>query len=173
VNSVVTISITGHRPEQLDNIDWVTESLKEVFLSLHPELIYQGMAAGVDLLSAEIAIELNLPYVAARPWITHTARNEDNELYNTVLKNAFRIDIVDTADEYPGPWVYHKRNEHMVDNADICVAVWNGTSKGGTAACVRYAKKKGKRIIQINPKTQTIDYGLPEEEKDDSENMLF
>lgn len=170
---MVTIAITGHRPEQLDNIDWVTKSLQEVFSSLQPELIYQGMAAGADLLSAEIAIAMSLPYVAARPWITHTARNEDRELYNTILTNAFRIDIVDPANEYPGPWVYHKRNEHMVDNADICVAVWNGSSKGGTAACVRYAKKKGKRIIQLNPLTKTIDYGLPAEEKDDSVNMLF
>jgi len=44
-----------------------------------------------------------------------------------------------------------KRNEYMVDNADIVIAVWDGT-KGGTCNCVRYAKKLGKDIVIINPK---------------------
>lgn len=44
-----------------------------------------------------------------------------------------------------------KRNEYMTDNSDIVIAVWDG-SKGGTANCVRYAKKLNKEIIVINPK---------------------
>ena len=42
--------------------------------------------------------------------------------------------------------IYHpakmqKRNEFMVDNCDILIALWNGTS-GGTKNCINYAKKK-------------------------------
>jgi uncharacterized phage-like protein YoqJ len=44
-----------------------------------------------------------------------------------------------------------KRNEYMVDNSDIVIAVWDG-SKGGTYNCVKYAEKLGKKIIVINPK---------------------
>ncbi len=43
-----------------------------------------------------------------------------------------------------------KRNKWMVDNCDLLIAVWNGTS-GGTANCVNYAKSINKQIIIINP----------------------
>lgn len=39
----------------------------------------------------------------------------------------------------------------MVDNSDFVIAVWDGT-KGGTANCVRYAKKLNKELVAINPK---------------------
>jgi len=41
----------------------------------------------------------------------------------------------------------------MVDNADIVIAVWNGDekSKSGTWNCIKYARKKGKKIIYIDP----------------------
>lgn len=43
-----------------------------------------------------------------------------------------------------------KRNEHMVDFSDVVVAVWDG-SNGGTGNCVRYAKQKGRSVIQLRP----------------------
>jgi uncharacterized phage-like protein YoqJ len=161
---MTVIAITGHRPEQINNMVWVQNALASVFNELKPELIIQGMAAGVDLLSAKVAYQEGYPFVAARPWATHTPRIDDTELYEWALDNAERIDIVDDATSYLGPWLYHNRNEYMVNNADIVVAVWNGDSKGGTAACVRYAKKIGKLIVQINPRDETITYPQPEPE---------
>ena len=51
--------------------------------------------------------------------------------------------------------IYHiakmqKRNEYMVDKADIVIAVWDGSS-GGTGNCVKYAQKVGKSIVKLNP----------------------
>ena len=43
-----------------------------------------------------------------------------------------------------------KRNRYMVDHADYILAVWNGCPSG-TGNTVRYAHKKGKTIIVINP----------------------
>ena len=43
-----------------------------------------------------------------------------------------------------------KRNRYLVDNADIVLAVWNGTP-GGTEYTVSYAKKKEKTLVIINP----------------------
>ena len=43
-----------------------------------------------------------------------------------------------------------KRNRYMVDHADDILAVWNGCPSG-TGNTVRYAHKKGKSIIVINP----------------------
>lgn len=41
-----------------------------------------------------------------------------------------------------------KRNEEMVDKADVVLAIWDGKSKG-TDYTLKYAQKKSKRIIQI------------------------
>ena len=41
-----------------------------------------------------------------------------------------------------------KRNEEMVDLADIVLAIWDGRSRG-TKYTVDYAVKKGKRIIEV------------------------
>ena len=43
-----------------------------------------------------------------------------------------------------------KRNRYMVDHADYILAVWNGCPSG-TGNTVRYAHKKGRSIIVINP----------------------
>jgi uncharacterized phage-like protein YoqJ len=42
------------------------------------------------------------------------------------------------------------RNEFMVNNSDIVIAVWDGTN-GGTANCVKYAQVENKEIIIIDP----------------------
>ena len=44
------------------------------------------------------------------------------------------------------------RNKYMVDNSDLLLAVWNG-KKGGTANTVKYARKKEKEVVIINPDT--------------------
>lgn len=41
-----------------------------------------------------------------------------------------------------------KRNEKMVELCDAVLAIWDGTSRG-TAYTLDYARKKGKKIIQI------------------------
>lgn len=150
------VSITGHRPEDLPNPQWVKDTLKQ-FLSDNPvELLVQGMAAGADLMSAEVCIEIGMPYVCAKPWAGHTPRNEDRKLYNDALEHAAEVVNVSESATYAGPWLYHNRNEYMVDRADTVIAIWTGKTTGGTAACVRYAKKQGKPIIQINPETKQV-----------------
>ncbi|MGN1099694.1 MAG: DUF1273 domain-containing protein, partial [Christensenellales bacterium] len=46
-----------------------------------------------------------------------------------------------------------KRNEYMVDESDMLLAVWNGIEKGGTFNTVAYARKKGIgiEIIDLTP----------------------
>ena len=48
------------------------------------------------------------------------------------------------------PGCMEKRNQYMVDHADYILAVWNGRPSG-TGNTVRYAQKKGKFVIVIDP----------------------
>jgi uncharacterized phage-like protein YoqJ len=76
-------------------------------------------------------------------------------MYGQALAHAEKVVDVTDYDNYPGAWVYQKRNEWMVDHAQMVIAVWDGSS-GGTANCVKYALKQGKRVWQINPATHEV-----------------
>lgn len=105
----------------------------------------------------KITLELAIPF-KNQPckWIC----KRDVERYFEQLELADVVTYVDKLDSYKirgyqediyYPAKMQQRNKYMVDNCDILIAVWDG-SKGGTANCVNYAKKLGKKIIYINPK---------------------
>lgn len=148
------IAITGHRPEKLSSISFIEASLRKAYRDTAATLIIQGMAAGVDLMSAKIAYQMGLPWICAKPWEGHKPRRDDEINYQRAIDLAQEVVSVNPSLEYPGPWVYQKRNEWMVDNSEIVVAVWDGT-KGGTFNCVNYAKKKKMPIYRIDPLTET------------------
>lgn len=108
------------------------------------------MAAGFDLWAADIILEEfeSWDVWCAIPFKGHKPRKADEELYQRVLDRSSQVVYVSDAETYPGPWVYQKRNEWMVDHADRVVAYWDGTA-GGTANCVKYAKKKGVPVRNI------------------------
>ena len=112
------------------------------------------MALGVDMYAAEIVLDLKSKYphitlesaipcetqaikwsVASRERYYNIAAKCDKE---TMLQREYTSDCMD------------KRNRYMVDHADYILAVWNGCPSG-TGNTVRYAHKKGKPIIVINP----------------------
>lgn len=153
-------AITGHRPEKIANWQYVEYQLALALQDQQIHVMIQGMAAGVDLRSARVAFSLNIPYIAARPWAGHKPRKADEIEYQKVLTHARRVVDVDPSIDYPGAWVYQKRNEWMVDNADMLVAVWDG-SGGGTANCVAYALKREVPIWRIDPLTHEAGWYEP------------
>ena len=149
------IAVSGHRPEKITNWQFVEHQLYLAYRDLDASLVVQGCAAGVDLTAAKIAYRNNIPFWCARPWAGHKPRKADEINYEKALRFAEKVVDVDPSENYPGAWVYQKRNEWMVDHADIVVAVWDGTS-GGTANCVKYAWKKKVDIWHINPLTHEV-----------------
>lgn len=152
------IAITGHRPDKLGG-DYSMESplvqkivvrLQEL-IDLHkPSQMISGMALGVDTIWALLALQNSITLIAAIPFKGQESKwiPESVELYLSILEKATVVVIS------PGGYSASKmqiRNEYMVDNCDLLIAVWDGTP-GGTANCVKYAKSKGKEIIRINPK---------------------
>jgi uncharacterized phage-like protein YoqJ len=180
------IAITGHRPNKLGNDYDLTSPLilsikKEIIDNLKavryafPNLtLITGMALGIDTLFAQIAIDLNIPFIAAIPFIGQETKWNDKtrQEYHNLLNKSYNIMIVDRGYDvtYPAylerrnmliidkqlhnqysPAKMQQRNIWMVDNCDILIAVWDGSS-GGTANCVKYAESVNKQIIRINPK---------------------
>ena len=159
----MNICITGQRPESLDKDytyssdlwKFIYKEIEEKFHTIRPKKIYTGMALGVDTVAAEIAISMEIPFVACIPFIgqedswpaIHQAR------YLKLLEKAQSRVVIGNRSELP--WVYQKRNEYMVDNSDIVLATWNGF-KGGTRNCIEYALRKKITVIRIDPNTHRV-----------------
>lgn len=159
------IMVTGHRPNKLGGYKpnptqtWVKNELETVLtkaLKKHPKLeTITGMALGVDQWWAEISMKLQVPFHAFIPFRGQESNwsQESQDAYRQLLKHAASQVYVS-----PGSYSAYKmqvRNQAMVNNANICVAVWDGT-KGGTYNCIQYAISKHKHIYMINPTTMVV-----------------
>lgn len=164
------IAVTGHRPNKLGGNydinapfnkrlrqimkDFVEEKLKEANDTI---TMISGMALGVDTQWALAALELRAKYPgrilleAAIPCLNQDKfwRKESKETYRYLIKEADIVTYV-SKKEY-APYLMQRRNEYMVNKADILLAIWDG-SQGGTANCIKYAQKVKKEIVFINPK---------------------
>lgn len=145
------LAITGHRPERISDVNLVRNAMRTFFRENKPEIVIQGMAAGVDLWSAAAASLENIPYIAAKPFAGHAPRKDWKVAYDWVWEHAHEQKIVDTAMSYPGSYVYQKRNIWMIDNANAVLAIWDGGHSGGTYNAISYAIKRELPIYIINP----------------------
>ncbi len=91
-----------------------------------------------------------IPFIAAVPFLGQEScwPKQTKDKYFDLLSKAESKVIV--CEGNYAAWKMQKRNQYMVDNSDILIAVYDGTS-GGTQNCVNYANTKTKQIIFINP----------------------
>lgn len=152
------IAITGHRPHRLNKeYDgtgpmslWIKKKINDILDIYGPTMLISGMALGVDMLFAEIAIERKLPLIAAIPCKGQEKiwPKKSQDRYNKILSydGCSKVYVSESYSAY----AMQKRNEYMIDNCAILLAVWDGTT-GGTCNAVQYAKKVNKETIRINP----------------------
>lgn len=165
------IAVTGHRDIRGDRADLVRGVLLQVLAGLqkrHPEglVAISGMAVGADIEFADAVLQLGIPLVAALPcpgqdsvwpgWV--------QDRYRKVLVRASQTIEVWKLDGYKaegiGPQMF-ARDRWMVDQAEVCIAVWDGRTSGGTFLTLRAARKKRLRVLILNPNTGglTVDRG--------------
>lgn len=162
-----TIAFTGHRPDKLpggynSDHDDIKEFIRKELGKVQWDTVLVGGALGID----------QIAHKAAHYW---TIGREDKKLVLVCepfkgfwrkwpvdsiekymeLKYSDGTDFiyVDSSEEY-APWKMQKRNEYMVDRCDELWAWWDG-SDGGTANCVKYAKKIGKPVRNLFEEQQS------------------
>ena len=153
------IAITGHRPNKLGNdydltsplIGRIQMTLRAIISEYMPDYMISGMALGIDTLWAKLAIEYKTPLIAAIPCLEHDNKwfTKSKLIYKEILDNPLTTKIL-TSNTCYTPNCMQVRNIWMVDNCDLLIAVWDGTS-GGTKNCIDYAKSINRQIIYINP----------------------
>lgn len=123
-----------------------------------------GMAIGADQLFAAAVVALQDEFLAGG--INHTVNliaavpfegqeskwpKRSQEIYHVLLARAAHVEYVCP----PGyaAWKMQWRNEWMVNNSNIVLAVWDGKQSGGTYNCITYARQCGKSLFGLNPYT--------------------
>jgi uncharacterized phage-like protein YoqJ len=145
------LTATGHRPNKLPNgysektfgrlVDLAAAEIQD----LKPEAIISGMALGWDQAVAMAAIRERVPFDAAIPFRGQERvwPVESKKQYTRLLSAARNITVVCEGD-YASDKM-QRRNEWMVDHADLVLALWDG-SRGGTRNCLLYANSVGKPV---------------------------
>lgn len=154
---MVKLVVTGHRPQRIPDEHRTREMIAQVLSEVKPSIVFQGMAAGVDLWTAAEAWKLGIPFHSVRPWEGHKPSVSKN-VSDWVFRNSAHIDVVVHQEKYPGPWVYESRNRWMIDRADVMLAVWDGEPSGGTFNAVKYARSLGMEVHRIHPLKHTFGF---------------
>lgn len=145
---------TGHRPEKLGGYNnkaflFLVGIAEEALRTLKPEVVISGMAIGWDMALAQAAINLEIPFIAAVPFLgqeTAWRQEKTKKYYHNLLAKAKEVVIVSEGGFSNAKMQI--RNEWMVDNCDLVLAMHDGTT-GGTYNCVKYAEKKTKKMINL------------------------
>ena len=141
-----TCCFTGHRKIPLDQLESVTQRLRDaVIASIKYGYLYFGAggALGFDTLAAQTVLDLKKDYpqiklILVLPCKTQTRgwKQEDIEEYNRIMKAADKV-VYTSQDYYNG--CMHKRNRHLVDNSSLCICYLTERT-GGTAYTIDLAK---------------------------------
>ena len=156
---------TGYRPEKFSfELKFGSPEMNELENKIYDTVFaliedgyncfYCGMASGFDLLCGKAVADIRHTHpekgvrlVAAIPFAGQSRGFASmwKKLYNMVLSAA--DESVLFSEEYSFA-CFEKRNKFMVDNTSTVVCYFDG-KQGGTANTVNYAKKRGKRIINL------------------------
>ncbi len=138
-------------------LDEFRRKLSELILDLvenGAREFYCGMALGVDSYAAEAVLEAKelFPEISLtavipcsdqdKPWT-----NSQRRQYKEYLAMCDRI--ITTSDQYEDGCML-MRDRALVELCDILVAVYDG-KPGGTRYTINYAKRSGRKIIELDP----------------------
>lgn len=147
-------------------IDTTMQLCKKLYQAGIKQFI-SGGAQGFDMLAFETVDKLksthpDIKNVVYIPFTDYDKYFADYGLFSknyagNLFAKADEVKYVsqsDNLDREMAAILLNRRNEAMVDNSDIVIALypdgsWLTAEHSGTANCMRYAKQKGKTIYQI------------------------
>ena len=137
------VTICGHK--EIADTSTVRVAVDETLRGLVSEgadYFLLGGYGGFDSLAAHVVYDLKRdnPQIHSTLVIPYLNRDYDTKLYDDTT--------YPPLEGVPLKFAISKRNEWMVDQADVVVA-YVQHSWGGAAATLRYAESKHKRIIRI------------------------
>ena len=172
-----SVFFTGHRPPDLggwneDNETarnvkaWLYQAIERAYLRGKRTFI-SGLATGTDMWAGEAVILLkqekynDIQLFAAIPFPSQAVKwAEFNKQRHKRLTQECNSHVVLRPDPPPdsAKWIWaqylHERNQWMVNNGSVGIAVWIGKEQGGTWDALKKAKIAGRPVLRYNPLTQ-------------------
>lgn len=152
-------SFTGHRDLRVFSEPAVKREMMRVVEQRRPAKIISGCALGFDQLAGRLAVHVGVPLTLAVPFEGFDAKwtaAQRAELDWLIEQCSFMHVVCDAG---YAAWKYQRRNEWMVDNSDVLVALWDEEADrkrgklSGTGNCVKYAVEVGREVVRIEPVT--------------------
>ena len=145
-------AFSGHR--NLKALDFDNALLDRVVLNLIKTGTTEflcGMAYGFDLAAAQTVLMYKKDYDIKLTACLPCADQTDNFSENNKLKHSIILDCCDEVITLAPAYFkgcMHGRDRYMVENCDVLVCFLRRRS-GGTFYTVNYARKLGKKIIEL------------------------
>ncbi|MCC3459809.1 MAG: DUF1273 family protein [Oscillatoriales cyanobacterium] len=149
-----TAFFTGHRGVGRSVVKPINK-LIDMAIAQGVTEFFSGMAIGTDLLAAEILTDRNLPWKAITPCPYQCIKwsKPYQNAYWQLLRSA---DAEIRISENYTPTCMMERNAYMVKHSDLCLAVWDGRSNGGTYQTLKMALRAKKLIFAYNPQSNSF-----------------
>ncbi len=156
LRQVKRIAWTGHRPYYFRYPVAVERRVAELAAALRDEFgdveFLVGGQRGVDAWAASAAISMGVPYHLVLPvpiaLFTVDWDPEDVVVLRRLWDAAASGRVVDECGHL-GAGAYDRRNDVLVSEADLVVAVWTGIPAGGTYYTICRAREMGKPIREV------------------------
>jgi uncharacterized phage-like protein YoqJ len=151
----VIAAATGHRPPKIGGYSaaayerLVGFAIHEVGLIDRIDVMITGGALGWDQAVAQACFTLGVDYDMYIPLATQADQwpEEAQERWHALMRGARKVVV--TGDPPYTPRLLQIRNERMVDECKVVLALWNGLPAGGTWNCVRYALMSQKLALNV------------------------
>lgn len=158
------VAFTGHRPNHLpwgfnEDCDLCKvlkkklDKLLKLCIKQGFKVFISGVALGFDTYACDSVLKLkkknpDIELILAIPCKNQAEHwsEQDKVRYENILLKANPVYV--STQYYKGCFI--KRNQFMVDRADLVIACCNGQS-GGTMSTIDYAIKKHKNILILEP----------------------
>lgn len=152
-----SVMVTGHRPQHLtaEQQSFARAELDRLAVKVRDEHgaveAISGMALGADTWWAQAALAAGLTLAAYIPSEGQPSkwRPADRERWRE-LRAAARREVVVGGAQYDVRML-HARNDAMLRDADLVIAVWSPSkTTGGTASAVRKARALGLDVVVVD-----------------------
>ncbi|GAB2732418.1 hypothetical protein [Nocardioides pakistanensis] len=156
------VAVTGHRPTYYtpDEAAWAQVALARAAWTLRSKYgtttAISGMALGADTWWALAGLAAGMRLHAYIPFTDQPVKwpEADRALWRTLRARAEKEIVLG---EHYRVELLHQRNDCMIDDADLMVAVWKSdVTKGGTFSAVTKIRRIGRPMLLVDPATRTI-----------------
>ena len=155
------VMITGHRPDRLGGYNEqnpvalrIKDELSKQFIQLldaHPNLeLITGLAQGVDTWWAELGLKNQVPVHAYLPFTGQQSkwpRPAQDRYFGLLAKCKSSKFISPVASKQ----AFLERNDAMIRDCDMAIAVWDGSTDSGTGYTVRRLRQADRKVIVLHP----------------------